>query len=984
MMILLLAAFTACGMASAQEKLLVDLSKDYSNRISICDVRTISDFSSGEEEWTATSGCTLSLADEAAQLALREEGNTLREPKQDPCLMLKAGNMPGNVWRGIRKAFGEPQDFRSTPVFQVSVFCPSRRPVNDVWVRIILSDGEETWEAHSIIIPEDWRDVTLYFGKCPFLGKVKSMEISVMNDTDKVWPDCRLLFDHVKAGRALDPEFSLPGSAGSFTAVNGKVKDGKDCLDFRFGRNASLSISKDLVSSRDKIFSPELQIFNTFFLVMANRSNSSMMRLCYTTTETSIEQTADFEVEPQSGLRAYYVNVSENPLARGRLTSLRLEPAAKAKGEILIDRLHFLREQPTEHYAGTIESCTSDGRTVTVKGSVKAGIAERFPVLTIYEAPLHLQDGKIDAGNLSGLRKCFEGSYSSIFTVSSIPYLRPDGKMTMLSSRLLAVVSNSNGEMMKVAPYFFIGNCRDLEPNPYSFDLPDREFNVLDYGAKGDGFTDDSKAIQKAIQACHDGGGGRVVLPGDLLHKADSAFGRRYVVTNIRILSKVDLHLCKGAVIWQSPDRRDYDYRVNWGHNMNIPGIPWTHCIYANKPMVQVTKADSVKLTGEGRIMPFNIPCENPEFYWLHSLCCDQMHVIPFGFHIVDHAEVSGVEVIYPPTYTCQFSFTKNLYISSLKLWKQTCTSGDGLGLANGTMNVKAVQVVYYSNDDGVTLTSSYGDPRNDISPWRYGSPAEDSDRSVRNIEVVGSYIDCNIDPYGNGGAHAIAFIPWGCNRKDLQMQQIQKIYVHDCVLKAPYAVGVWPDTPFDGKVFTNAERDNYSPMSEVRIENNEYLGALDMAWCEMTDWTGDTGIHSASHFLNGDFSSGVCSWTVSGDAGAVAGTAGADGCGFVRNDGSLMEGLYLEAGTYKMSVLATGSGKLVARDKVTGETVAEQDYNEDGWNPVVLDFLIRSTGDYLIGVVGGDTKVKDFSAERSVSEIVVQTSDNHALHSHP
>jgi len=72
-------------------------------------------------------------------------------------------------------------------------------------------------------------------------------------------------------------------------------------------------------------------------------------------------------------------------------------------------------------------------------------------------------------------------------------------------------------------------------------------FNVLEYGAKGDGQTNYAAAIQKAIDACAKTGG-RVLLPA----------GRTFYSGAIHLKGNIDFHVEKGARLLGSVSEEDY------------------------------------------------------------------------------------------------------------------------------------------------------------------------------------------------------------------------------------------------------------------------------------------------------------------------------------------------------------------------------------------------------------------------------------------
>lgn len=120
--------------------------------------------------------------------------------------------------------------------------------------------------------------------------------------------------------------------------------------------------------------------------------------------------------------------------------------------------------------------------------------------------------------------------------------------------------------------------------------VPDREFDATDYGAVGDDEARNTEAIQDAIDAAHEAGGGRVVLP-EGTYRSGALFLR----------SNVEFHLSGGAVLKAVQDDDAYPNRET-----RVAGIEmeWPAAL------LNVYEESDVRVTGPGTIDG------NGEYWW--------------------------------------------------------------------------------------------------------------------------------------------------------------------------------------------------------------------------------------------------------------------------------------------------------------------------------------------------------------------------------
>ncbi len=116
--------------------------------------------------------------------------------------------------------------------------------------------------------------------------------------------------------------------------------------------------------------------------------------------------------------------------------------------------------------------------------------------------------------------------------------------------------------------------------------FPDRTFDIRDYGAvqckwDADKQQKSTDAIGKAIEACHQAGGGKVLIPaGD------------WITGAIHLKSHVNLYIAEGAVVHFSNDLKDYLPMVH----IRSEGV---EC-YNYSPLIYAPHTENIAITGKG------------------------------------------------------------------------------------------------------------------------------------------------------------------------------------------------------------------------------------------------------------------------------------------------------------------------------------------------------------------------------------------------
>jgi len=187
-------------------------------------------------------------------------------------------------------------------------------------------------------------------------------------------------------------------------------------------------------------------------------------------------------------------------------------------------------------------------------------------------------------------------------------------------------------------------------------------FNVVHFGAKADGMTKDTRAIQSAINAAAEKGG-TVYFPGG-----------RYLSGTVHLKSFVTLFFDAGAVLLGSPDNSDYDPY----ERLSYDSCSDPETTYFNSALIRAEDAHNFAIMGRGMIDGNRTKRHGPKLIALKR--CQQVSILDItlqnapNYNIsmlgCDYVDIEGVTIfngyadgIDPDC--CRYVRISNCYIES-------------------------------------------------------------------------------------------------------------------------------------------------------------------------------------------------------------------------------------------------------------------------------------------------------------------------------
>jgi len=194
--------------------------------------------------------------------------------------------------------------------------------------------------------------------------------------------------------------------------------------------------------------------------------------------------------------------------------------------------------------------------------------------------------------------------------------------------------------------------------------------NISERGAKGDGITDNTEIIQKAINDCAAKGGGTVYIPTG-----------RYLIRPIEMRSFVNVNIAAGGVLLGSTTLSDYDGK---------------HCLISARGLTNVSITGSGTIDGQGG--------HNNFLFGDGGGPLKVKRPVIISFYDCKNVEVSGINLRNSATWVQYYNKCENVVLRGLNIYSHSNFNNDGIDI--DSRNVVISDCIIDVDDDAICLKS--------------------------------------------------------------------------------------------------------------------------------------------------------------------------------------------------------------------------------------------------------------------------------------
>lgn len=345
----------------------------------------------------------------------------------------------------------------------------------------------------------------------------------------------------------------------------------------------------------------------------------------------------------------------------------------------------------------------------------------------------------------------------------------------------------------------FLGTCLML-CLPFLAVAQPKTYNITAYGAQAGGKTNNTLAIQKAIDDASEHGGGTVVVPAG-----------KFMTAPIVIKSGVNLYLSKNAVLLGSPVRKDYSMgnaipliSANGQKDIGITG-PGTIDGQGERLL-----ADLFRMLKNGEMQDATWQIYNP---WHQKQPEERNRPKLIAFTDCHGVKIKGISIKNGIDWVQDYKFCENLVVDSINVESNIYWNNDGIDIVD-CKNVRVTNSFFNADDDGICIKSEdrnhYCDQiyiadckvRSSASAIKFGTASRGGFKNVtiKNIEIYDTYRSAIAIETVDGGfmenidirdinarntGNAI-FIRVGHRNKDTVSSSMKHIYIGNVNVQVP------------------------------------------------------------------------------------------------------------------------------------------------------------------------------------------------------